>query len=297
MLATEAAVQLDILAHLPPDHSLAHHPLSSARPLALQFPHPQPIPAPRNPDVMKVDALGTCPPLSILDLARSICCSQKLCFRCLKPVIPGSHSGSINCLNAPVLPEQQKAFVDWARQTPTAQVTSLHTEQPSMQSEPTLTFCQSDQLVDSGVALPSPPSFPSLFDVDDLHGHNKFYKDLEEAKAAVVPVSTLHVCLDVLKGGRIVVPTIFKLAGGVMIPATILVDTVLMANFINDGFVQKHDLKNCQQKHPVQCVGFDSKEGVGGLVTQDWAGVTQLYSIDSNPVLLQACLASLASDW
>ncbi|PLW10793.1 hypothetical protein PCASD_24924 [Puccinia coronata f. sp. avenae] len=115
VLATEAAAQLDILAQLPPDHSSTHQPLSAARPSALQFPHPQPPPAPRDPDAMEVDALGTRPSPSILDISRSICRSRKLCFRCLKPIIPGSHSGSINCMNAPASPEQRKTFVDKAQ--------------------------------------------------------------------------------------------------------------------------------------------------------------------------------------
>ncbi|PLW15782.1 hypothetical protein PCANC_13464 [Puccinia coronata f. sp. avenae] len=97
------------------------------------------------------------------------------------------------------------------------------------------------------------PSFTSPFEDEDLHGHDECYEDLEEAEAAVGPVSTVHVRLDVSKGGRILVPTVFRLAGGVTIPATILVDT-----------------------------------GVGGLVTQDWAGVIQLLLIDSKQVPLSA---------
>ncbi|PLW52258.1 hypothetical protein PCASD_00018 [Puccinia coronata f. sp. avenae] len=190
VLATEAAAQLDILAQLPPDHSSTHQPLSAARPAALQFPHPQPPPAPRDPDAMEVDALGTRPSPSILDISRSICRSRKLCFRCLKPIIPGSHSGSINCMNAPASPEQRKTFVDRARQNPTAQVSSLHTRYQLTQSEPTLTFRQNDQSEDPGVAPPSPPLFPSPFDETDMQGYDKQYEDLEEAKAAIVPVST-----------------------------------------------------------------------------------------------------------
>ncbi|PLW34431.1 hypothetical protein PCANC_20206 [Puccinia coronata f. sp. avenae] len=138
-------------------------------------------------------------------------------------------------------------------------------------------------------ALPlQTPSFTSPFEDKDLHGHDECYEDLEEAEAAVVPVSTVHVRLDISKGGCILVPTVFRLAGGVTIPATILVDTGLMANFINEGFVRKHDLKTRQQKHPICCIGFDGCEGVGGLVTQDWAGFIQLSSIDSKPVPLPA---------
>jgi hypothetical protein len=82
-----------------------------------------------------------------------------------------------------------------------------------------------DQPRDHEIAPPSPPSFLLPFDAANLHSHDRFYKDLEEAKAAIFPVLTVHVRLNVLKGGRILVPTMFKLAGGVMIPATILVTT------------------------------------------------------------------------
>jgi hypothetical protein len=98
------------------------------------------------------------------------------------------------------------------------------------------------------------PSFTSPFEDEDLHGHDECYEDLEEAEAAVVPVSTVHVLLDVSKEGRILVPTVFRLAGGVTIPATILVDTGSMANFINEGFVRKHDLKTTKTPHSLRWV-------------------------------------------
>ncbi|PLW57478.1 hypothetical protein PCANC_02618 [Puccinia coronata f. sp. avenae] len=141
------------------------------------------------------------------------------------------------------------------------------------------------------VASPSSPVFPSPFESEDLHGHHKLYdnyEDYEEAEVVTFPVSTVHVQLDVTKGGRILVPVLFKLAGGVLIPATILVETGSMANFINKGSVRKFDLKTRQRKTPILCVGFDSREGIGGLVTQDWVGVVQLSSLDSKPVPLPA---------
>ena len=104
-------------------------------------------------------------------------------------------------MNAPASPEQRKTFVDRVRQTPPAQFASLHIKQQFMRPEPPLTFRQHDQCVDPGGAPLSPPSFLSPFDENKLHGHNKFYKDLEEAEAAIVPVSTVHVRLDVSKGG------------------------------------------------------------------------------------------------
>ena len=59
-----------------------------------------------------------------------------------------------------------------------------------------------------------------------------------------------------------------------------------MANFINEGFVRRHDLKLRQRQHPIRCVGFDGKEGVGGLVTQDWAGIIHVSFVDATLVPL-----------
>ncbi|KNZ55674.1 hypothetical protein VP01_2614g1 [Puccinia sorghi] len=58
-----------------------------------------------------------------------------------------------------------------------------------------------------------------------------------------------------------------------------------MANAVNEIFVQKHNLKFCQHQHPIQCVGFDGREGVGGLVTQDWVGYIHLSSTDATAIL------------
>ncbi|PLW31649.1 hypothetical protein PCANC_20360 [Puccinia coronata f. sp. avenae] len=237
VLATEAASQLNILATLPPNTSSAQHPLSLARPQVLQFPHPQPLQPLRNPDAMEVDALGMCPSNSLMDQTCSICHSRKLCFQCLKPIVLPLHTGSINCLHEPVLLDQLQAFLDRIRQNPTTQVSALLTEQPAVPLDHPLTFCPSDQPVDHEVVLPLPPSFPSPFDAANLHSHDKFYEDLEEGKVAIVPVLTVHVRLNVSKGGRILVPKMFKLAGGVMILATIPVNTRSMANFINKGLV------------------------------------------------------------
>ncbi|PLW17500.1 hypothetical protein PCASD_16715 [Puccinia coronata f. sp. avenae] len=75
VLATEAAVQLDILSQLPPDIPLNHHPSSAQRHQVLQFPHPQPLPQPRDPDAMEVDALTTAAQqrASLMDATRLIC--------------------------------------------------------------------------------------------------------------------------------------------------------------------------------------------------------------------------------
>ncbi|PLW15616.1 hypothetical protein PCANC_24108 [Puccinia coronata f. sp. avenae] len=173
VLATEAAAQLKILSQLPPDTLLTHHPSPAHQPHALQFPHPQPPPQPRDPDAMEVNALTTAAQQKalLMDATRSIFREQKLCFRCLKPIVPGTHMGSINCLNMPVTLKQRRPFVDQALQTPTTQVAHIHTKH-------------------------MPPFFSSPFEDKDLRGHDKCYKcfkELEEAKAAIVSVSTSRI--------------------------------------------------------------------------------------------------------
>jgi hypothetical protein len=78
----------------------------------------------------------------------------------------------------------------------------------------------------------------------------------------------------------------FKAPDGVLVKANILVDTGAMANFASKEFVRKHNLRLRQRKNPICCVGFDGREGFGGLVTQDWVGVVHLSSLDSKPVPL-----------
>ncbi|PLW56216.1 hypothetical protein PCANC_01978 [Puccinia coronata f. sp. avenae] len=75
---------------------------------------------------------------------------------------------------------------------------------------------------------------------------------------------------------------------GAMVLANILVNTGGMANFVSEEFIHQHDLKLCQHKNPIHCVGFNGREGVGGLVTQDWVGVIQLLSIKSKLVPLSS---------
>jgi hypothetical protein len=116
---------------------------------------------------------------SLIEALRSICRAQKLCFRFLKPIVAGTHTGSINCLNAPVTLDQRKSFVDRARQAPNAQIASIQTAQPVPVAEAPLTDHQ-----DSLATPPSPPAFPSPFEPEDLHGHNELYEDYEEAKVA-----------------------------------------------------------------------------------------------------------------
>jgi hypothetical protein len=119
---------------------------------------------------------------------------------------------------------------------------------------------------------------------------DKEYDDYKEPSslAVNVPVNTLHMRLDCLKGCQLIVPALFKGLEGAMVVANILVNTGGMANFVSEEFIHQHDLKLCQHKNPIHCVGFNGREGVGGLVTQDWVGVIQLLSIKSKPVPLSS---------
>ncbi|KAA1085761.1 hypothetical protein PGT21_018600 [Puccinia graminis f. sp. tritici] len=302
-LASDAAAQLDILALLPPDPPAGsqHHPLSSTR-----FGHPQPHPPrpPRDPDAMEIDAARVLPSTagkSLLDAARAICRARNLCFRCLAPIVPGVHTGSLNCPNMFISTEKRQAFVDQCRrnqngatQANTSAVSSIRTvPSPShnfltyqpipppapllAQDQPHVLF--KDSLVPSDAAESPAPM-----------GFDEHYEDYEEEDCATVevPLATVQVRLEGSNGSRLLVPVSFRGPGGSLIPATILVDTGAMANFVNESFVRQHGLKIRDRTTPIRCVGFDGREGVGGLVTRDWAGMIQLSSIDSKPFTLQS---------
>ncbi|KNZ58750.1 uncharacterized protein VP01_1869g1 [Puccinia sorghi] len=167
-LASEAAADIDVLSTLPPVSSLAnpHAPLSSSRPPGLFPPRHTPAQAPPDPDAMEIDATtsrSVTHASSLFDSSRSICRARKLCFRCLKPVVPGVHSGSLNCPNPPITMEQRQAFVERHRRSQNpAQVSAV--EVPvSLPSQPTpLAFRKED----------SPPEepfqYPSPFEVADM---------------------------------------------------------------------------------------------------------------------------------
>ncbi|PLW23489.1 hypothetical protein PCASD_13623 [Puccinia coronata f. sp. avenae] len=190
VLATEAAAQPDILLQLPPENPSSHHPLSTSHPQIIQFPHPQPTPVSCDPDSMEIDAVLP-EKSSLMDVTQNICQACQLCFHCLKPIVPGTHTGSINCLHALVKLEQCKAFVERARQTPTSQVAGIQTDQMPLEVKSPLTYHPGALF-----AAPSSPVFPSPFELEDLHGHNELYnndEDYKEAEVVTVPVLTGHV--------------------------------------------------------------------------------------------------------
>jgi hypothetical protein len=73
----------------------------------------------------------------------------------------------------------------------------------------------------------------------NYQGFDEVYKDFIEASCAAVdvPISTVHVCLDCSKKGRLLVPASFKNPEGSWVTANILVNTGAMANFISEDFV------------------------------------------------------------
>ncbi|KAA1086247.1 hypothetical protein PGTUg99_013747 [Puccinia graminis f. sp. tritici] len=297
-LASDAAAQLDILALLPPDPPMGnqHHPLSLSRVV-----HPPP-PPPRpqwDPDAMEIDATKVVPAAvgrSLLDAARAICKARNLCFPCLAPIVPGVHTGSLNCPNPFITQAQRQEFVDRCRRNPNTTPTSVSsirtipspssaflTYQPAPPPPPLPVPRKSSPVIEESHSPVSGPNPPSHL------GYDEQYDDYDEEECAMVdvPLATVQVRLEGSKGSRLLVPASFCGPGGVLIPATILVDTGAMANFVNESFIRQHNLKIRPRNNPIRCVGFDGREGVGGLVTQDWAGMIQLSSVDAKPFTLQ----------
>jgi hypothetical protein len=131
-LAAKAAAQLNLLVLLPPEQGQhhPHTPLSTNCPPGFPNHFSIPLPAQRDLDAMEVDALRYQPgsrQVSILDASCAICRTRCLCFCCLQPIVPGSHSGSLNWLNALISLEQRKASIDKCKSNPTAPVLAIQT--------------------------------------------------------------------------------------------------------------------------------------------------------------------------
>ncbi|KNZ55575.1 hypothetical protein VP01_2646g1 [Puccinia sorghi] len=92
--------------------------------------------------------------------------------------------------------------------------------------------------------------------------------------------------LDFSARGHILVPVSFRMAGGILVLANPLVNTGTMENLIDKLFVPKKKFGLWQHCVPICCIGFDVQEGVGELVTQDWAQI-QFLTLHLKPVLLQ----------
>ncbi|PLW39727.1 hypothetical protein PCASD_09627 [Puccinia coronata f. sp. avenae] len=250
-MASDTAAQLNVLAQLPPETTqpTTSHPLLSHHHNA-PAPHLWPI---WDPDAMEIDAAWVLPVNTdlrlLLDASRVLCRVRQLCFCCLSPIVPGSHTGSLTCLNAPVSPEQRKAFVNRCRQLPSATVAMVNTP-PATVPAATLTYHASPN------TAPTPaPKAPDHMDFQRFQeeelGFDEVYAEYEEVEEALVsvPIATVHIKLDHSTAGCLLVPILFKDQDVSLFPATVLVDTGAMANFVNKEF-----------------------EAVGGVVTEDWAG-------------------------
>ncbi|KAI9625982.1 hypothetical protein H4Q26_015970 [Puccinia striiformis f. sp. tritici PST-130] len=135
-LASKAAAQLDVLVTLPPEPAPGTPlpPLSSNR-LGTHPPQRQH----RDPNAMEIDSTRVTPfNNSLLDSCRAICRARKLCFRCLAPIIPGVHAGSLNCPNLFVSNERRQALVDRCRQNSPTSISLIQAQAP----EPPLTYRQ-----------------------------------------------------------------------------------------------------------------------------------------------------------
>ncbi|KAA1102733.1 hypothetical protein PGTUg99_034720 [Puccinia graminis f. sp. tritici] len=73
---------------------------------------------------------------------------------------------------------------------------------------------------------------------DSQLGFEDFQEEVEE-----VGVSTIHVCLDCSKAGRMLIPVAFSSPTKGLVIASVLIDTGSMANFISDKFVKTNGLQ------------------------------------------------------
>jgi hypothetical protein len=297
-LAIKAAAQLDLLALLPPDSAqpVCHKPLSSAPPLGLPFQphHPAPPAAAHDPNAMEINAAtirpGNCFP-TVLDVSHSLCRSKGLCFQCLQPIVPVTHTGSLKCLNTPITLEQRAAFVKRHKASLAALVLAIQSvpHPPSVPQPPSsspLTYQPTKDPTKETQDLD--PLAEEELVMGNYHNYNEEYNNYDEpvCSAINVAINIVQVRLDCSKSGHLIVPAWFKASNGNEVPANILVDMGAMANFVSEEFVRRHNFKLCQCRTLICCVGFDGREGVGGLVTQDLVNIVHLLTIDSRPVPL-----------
>jgi hypothetical protein len=191
---------------------------------------------------MEIDAttmrLGNCPPF-IINISRSLCRAWNLCFCCLKPVVPVTHTSCLNCLNPPITLAQCEAFFKHCQQsTATTSVAAIQSEPRSEDLlGPPLTYHPTEDFQQE----PGPLAEAELMVMGNYRNYNDYKGPL--CLAVNVPVNTVHVRMDCSKGGQLIVLVSFKTGEGALVTANILVDTGVMANFISEDFVQQHDLK------------------------------------------------------
>jgi hypothetical protein len=90
------------------------------------------------------------------------------------------------------------------------------------------------------------PDAPLVSDHEDFQSHQEAlgfneiydkYKEEEEVNPASVSIATIHVQLDKSAKGCLLVPVLFKDPSGALFPATVLVNTGAMANFVHKGLI------------------------------------------------------------
>ncbi|KAI7967522.1 hypothetical protein MJO29_000799 [Puccinia striiformis f. sp. tritici] len=289
-LATEAAKTLDNIARLSSSKKTSH-------------PHPPPVyhhphSTHRASDAMDVDAAtfsGHRPPSPFDVVFRRVCLAQRICFRCLKRLSPPDHSGPSNCPNLRTSQADKEKFVERYRSA-----VPLAVSEVSFGPCPPVESFPGAQDISRFWSPPSPPpkqpfqwsefgtfssptavhTNPGLSAVPAAHpvlGFDEIYDDLSEAQLA-----TVQVRLDTSRSGRIIVPVSFQVSPSKSVVASVLVDTGAMANFINKKFITDHQLPMRLRKTPIRCIGFDGNEGIGGMVTHDWAGRIHVSSTDSS---------------
>ncbi|KAH9472535.1 hypothetical protein Pst134EA_003144 [Puccinia striiformis f. sp. tritici] len=130
---------------------------------------------------------------SLLDSSRAICQAQNLCFRCLAPILPGVHTGSLNCPNPGVPNEKRQALVNCCQQNSPASVSSIQAQNPN----PPLTYCQNHIPMDpSHFSSPAPPHVQPESTMDNHFqsaGFDELYEDYgeDEDETAQIPVKSV----------------------------------------------------------------------------------------------------------
>jgi hypothetical protein len=105
-----------------------------------------------------------------------------------------------------------------------------------------LTYRQATDAPKSDLSTPLPDNKAPV--LGNHQGFDKVYDNflVDALESAEVPIATVHVRLDCLKKGCLLVPATFKSSNGTWVSATILVNTGAMANFISKEFVCRHKL-------------------------------------------------------
>ncbi|KAH9463244.1 hypothetical protein Pst134EA_015328 [Puccinia striiformis f. sp. tritici] len=220
---------------------------------------------------------------------------HRCCFRCLKRTSPPDHTTPSNCPNGRTTLAEKERFVERYRLAPPVSIpvaACAPFPSPLSASAPPQDFDHSlynPQTVNPQAPIVSPS--PPVQSGAPVYGFDEVYDDVSEAHLATVEVS-----LDTSRTGRIVVPVSFQVSPSKSVVASVLVDTGAMANFINQKFIDDHQLPIRLRKTPIRCIGFDGNEGVGGTVTHDWAGQIHVSSANSpGRFLFQAPSVSPAS--